>query len=118
MDHPAFAEAGSGAGIEVWTIEQFEPVPIEKKMYGKFFNGDSYIVLKTTGEDTLSYDAHFWLGSNTTQDKKGSAAIWTITLDDMLGGRAVHHREVQGHESSQFLGYFQPGKDNGNIGQR
>ncbi|XP_045541241.1 gelsolin [Papilio machaon] len=108
MDHPAFAEAGSGPGIEVWTIEQFEPVPIEKKMYGKFFNGDSYIVLKTTGEDTLSYNAHFWLGSNTTQDKKGSAAIWTITLDDMLGGKAVHHREVQGHESSQFLGYFQP----------
>ncbi|XP_072947021.1 gelsolin-like [Epargyreus clarus] len=110
MEHPAFSEAGQEPGIEIWTIDKFEPVPIEQRMYGKFYNGDSYIVLKTTGDDTtsLSYDAHFWLGGNTTQDKKGSAAIHTVTLDDMLGGRAVHHREVQGHESSQFLGYFLP----------
>ncbi|XP_050556662.1 gelsolin, cytoplasmic-like [Spodoptera frugiperda] len=108
--HEAFAEAGANPGIEIWTIEQFEPVAIPSKSYGKFYNGDSYIVLKTSGQSnaTLSYDAHFWLGSKTTQDKKGSAAIWTVTLDDMLGGKAVHHREVQGHESSRFLGYFKP----------
>ncbi|KAJ8706798.1 hypothetical protein PYW07_012876 [Mythimna separata] len=110
MDHPAFAEAGGNPGIEIWTIEQFEPVAIDKKKYGNFYNGDSYIVLKTTGQSnsSLNHDAHFWIGSKTTQDKKGSAAIWTVTLDDMLGGKAVHHREVQGHESSKFLGYFKP----------
>ncbi|XP_075990062.1 gelsolin, cytoplasmic-like [Anticarsia gemmatalis] len=110
MEHPNFTEAGAGPGIEIWTIDKFEPVPIDTKLYGKFYNGDSYIVLKTTGEDqsTLYHDAHFWLGENTTQDKMGSAAIWTVTLDDMLGGKAVHHREVQGHESSLFLGYFKP----------
>nr|XP_049695745.1 gelsolin, cytoplasmic-like [Helicoverpa armigera] len=110
MDHPAFADAGASPGIEIWTIEKFEPVAIDSKLYGKFYNGDSYIVLKTTGQSnsSLHHDAHFWLGSKTTQDKKGSAAIWTVTLDDMLGGKAVHHREVQGHESSQFLGYFKP----------
>lgn len=110
MDHPNFEEAGSAPGIEIWTIDKFEPVPIDTKLYGKFYNGDSYIILKTTGDNdsALNYDAHFWLGQKTTQDKMGSAAIWTITLDDMLGGRAVHHREVQGHESSLFLGYFKP----------
>ncbi|XP_041983743.1 gelsolin-like [Aricia agestis] len=111
MEHPAFAEAGEAPGIEIWTIDKFEPVAIERKLYGKFYNGDSYIVLKTTGVDAsspLSYDVHFWLGAKTTQDKKGAAAILTITLDDKLGGKAVHHREVQGHETSQFLGYFQP----------
>ncbi|VVC98888.1 unnamed protein product [Leptidea sinapis] len=110
MEHPVFETAGAQAGIEIWTIEQFEPVPINDKMYGKFYNGDSYIVLKTTGDNTstLSYDVHFWLGSKTTHDKKGSAAIHTVILDDQLGGGAVHHREVQGHESSKFLGYFQP----------
>ncbi|XP_028156958.1 gelsolin-like [Ostrinia furnacalis] len=110
MEHPAFADAGASPGIEIWGIEAFEPVAVDTKMYGKFFNGDSYIILKTTGtgNSTLTYDAHFWLGSKTTQDKKGAAAILTVTLDDMLSGRAVHHREIQGHESSQFLGYFQP----------
>ncbi|XP_028032005.1 gelsolin, cytoplasmic-like [Bombyx mandarina] len=109
MENPVFEEAGNQAGIEIWTIENFEPVPFDPKYYGKFYNGDSYIVLKTTEESSsLTHDAHFWLGSKTTQDKKGSAAIWTITLDDMLGGRAVHHREVQGHESSLFLSYFKP----------
>ncbi|KAH9635920.1 hypothetical protein HF086_002480 [Spodoptera exigua] len=64
MDHPAFAEAGANPGIEIWTIEQFEPVAVPSKSYGKFYNGDSYIVLKTSGQSnaTLSYDAHFWLG--------------------------------------------------------
>ncbi|KAJ0184373.1 hypothetical protein K1T71_000796 [Dendrolimus kikuchii] len=111
MEHPAFSDAGGQAGMEIWTIDKFEPVSIESNYYGKFYNGDSYIVLKGDRHiytSTLSYDAHFWLGSKTTQDKMGSAAILTITLDDMLGGKAVHHREVQGHESSQFLGYFKP----------
>ncbi|XP_060808201.1 gelsolin-like isoform X1 [Amyelois transitella] len=110
MEHPAFADAGASPGLEIWTIDKFEPVPVDSKTYGKFYNGDSYIILKTTGrsDSALSYDAHFWLGAKTTQDKKGSAAILTVTLDDMLGGKAVQHREVQGHESSQFLGYFQP----------
>ncbi|KAJ2941902.1 hypothetical protein O0L34_g10717 [Tuta absoluta] len=110
MEHQAFVEAGSEPGVKIWTIDKFEPVEIEKPMYGKFYNGDAYIVLKTTGDksSTLSHDAHFWLGGKSSQDKQGSAAILTVTLDDMLAGKAVHHREVQGHESGQFLGYFKP----------
>ncbi|KAL4720076.1 hypothetical protein ACJJTC_002394 [Scirpophaga incertulas] len=110
MEHPAFADAGASPGIEIWGIENFEPIPVDHKIYGKFYNADSYIVLKTTGNknSTYTYDVHFWLGSNSPQDKKGAAAILTVTLDDMLQGKAVHHREVQGHESSKFLGYFKP----------
>ncbi|KAI5636796.1 gelsolin repeat domain-containing protein [Phthorimaea operculella] len=110
MEHPAFADAGGEPGVKIWTIDKFEPVEVEQQMYGKFYNGDAYIVLKTTGDksSTLSHDAHFWLGAKSTQDKQGSAAILTVTLDDMLAGKAVHHREVQGHESGQFLGYFKP----------
>ncbi|CAH4033312.1 gelsolin, cytoplasmic-like [Pieris brassicae] len=110
MEHPAFAEAGAEPGLEIWTIDKFEPVLIERTKYGKFYNGDAYIVLKTSGDNTstLNYDAHFWIGVNATQDKRGAAAILTVTLDDQLGGRAIQHREVQGHESSQFVGYFKP----------
>ncbi|CAK1553167.1 unnamed protein product [Leptosia nina] len=110
MEHPAFADAGAGPGLEIWTIDNFEPVAVEPGMHGKFYTGDAYIVLKTSGDDTstLSYDVHFWLGSQSSQDERGAAAILTVTLDDQLGGRAVQHREVQGHESSLFVGYFKP----------
>ena len=34
------------SGIEIWRIENFKPVTIPKESHGKFFTGDSYIVLK------------------------------------------------------------------------
>ncbi|KAG7306831.1 hypothetical protein JYU34_008277 [Plutella xylostella] len=110
MEHPAFSDAGQTAGLEIWTIDNFEPVAIERKKYGKFYEGDSYIVLHTNQSATSSYtyNLHFWLGAHTSQDKMGAAAILTVALDDMLGGRAVQHREVQVHESSLFQGYFKP----------
>uniref|UniRef100_U5ETK7 Putative gelsolin n=1 Tax=Corethrella appendiculata TaxID=1370023 RepID=U5ETK7_9DIPT len=109
--HPAFENAGQVKGLEIWRIENFEPAPYPKKDYGKFYTGDSYIVLNTkvskSGE--LSWDVHFWLGSKTTQDESGSAAILTIQLDDQLHGAPVQHREVQDHESQLFLSYFKNG---------
>ncbi|KAG4915918.1 hypothetical protein JHK87_053475 [Glycine soja] len=122
-------------GTEIWRIEDFQPVPLPRSEYGKFYMGDSYIILQTTqGKGgAYLYDIHFWIGKDTSQvsldftlpyfqpllshsvflhrtqeDEAGTAAIKTVELDASLGGRAVQHREIQGHESDKFLSYFKP----------
>ncbi|KAK4725455.1 hypothetical protein R3W88_028234 [Solanum pinnatisectum] len=107
---PAFQGAGQKPGTEIWRIENFQPVPVPKSEHGKFYSGDSYIVLQTTSGRGGAYwhDIHFWLGKDTSQDEAGTAAIKTVELDTILGGRAVQHREIQGHESDKFLSYFKP----------
>ncbi|CAI0427864.1 unnamed protein product [Linum tenue] len=107
---PAFQGAGQKAGLEIWRIENFHPVAIPKASYGKFFMGDSYIILKTTAlkSGALRQDIHYWLGRDTSQDEAGAAAIKAVELDAALGGRAVQYREVQGHETEKFLSYFKP----------
>jgi len=95
--------------MEIWRIEKFHVVAWPKDKYGEFYDGDSYICLNTykkKGGDALLFDVHFWLGTYTSQDEAGTAAYKTVELDDLLGGAPVQHREVQGFESSLFLGYF------------
>ncbi|KAL7134363.1 hypothetical protein ABFS83_11G021800 [Erythranthe nasuta] len=107
---PAFQGAGQKAGTEIWRIENFQPVAVSKSSHGKFFAGDSYVILKTTAlkNGALRHDIHYWLGKDTSQDEAGAAAIKCVELDAALGGRAVQYREVQGHETEKFLSYFKP----------
>ncbi|XP_074574803.1 villin-2-like [Curcuma longa] len=106
---PAFQGAGQRVGMEVWRIENFQPVPLPKSDYGKFYSGDSYIILQTTSRGgAYAYDIHFWIGKESSQDEAGTAAIKSVELDAVLGGRAVQHRELQGNESDKFLSYFKP----------
>lgn len=57
----------------------------------------------------MSYDIHFWIGNESTQDKYGAAAIYAVHLGDHLSGRAPQHREQQEHESNLFQSYFKKG---------
>ncbi|XP_057374251.1 gelsolin, cytoplasmic-like [Daphnia carinata] len=109
-ESPFGADVGKQPGLEIWRIENFAPVLYDKKSYGKFYSGDSYIVLNTRlSGDKLKWDIHFWLGKDTSQDEMGAAAIFAVELDDHLGGVPVQHREVQEYESSMFLANFPGG---------
>ncbi|MEE6488854.1 hypothetical protein FKM82_015415 [Ascaphus truei] len=97
-------------GLQIWRIESMQMIPVPEKTYGNFCDGDCYMILMThkTGNN-FTYDIHFWIGSNSSTDEQGAAAIYTIQMDDHLGGVAVQHREVQGYESDTFKGYFKQG---------
>jgi len=104
---PAWKVAGKEPGLLVWRIEKFQVKEWPKQQYGKFYDGDSYIVLKTYKvNDTIKHDVHFWLGSFTSLDEAGTAAYKTVELDDALDGVPVQYREVQGSESDAFLALF------------
>jgi len=106
---PAWQKMSRGVGIQIWRLVKFKVQAWPKEDYGKFYDGDSYIILNTykeEGEDELQYDVHFWIGKHSTQDEYGTAAYKTVELDTFLDDKPVQHREVQGYESDLFKSYF------------
>ena len=94
---------GEGAGIKVWRVEQFKVIPWPKDNYGQFHKGDSYVVVNSyakSNSSALCHDVHIWIGVESSQDEYGTAAYKMVEADESLGGAAVQHREIQGHESS------------------
>lgn len=107
---PAFQGSGQMPGLEIWRIEKLKVCPIPKTDYGKFYSGDSYIVLDTIKiQYRMEWHIHFWLGKESTRDEAGAAAIKSVELDDYLGGGPIQHREVQEHESDRFQSMFKSG---------
>ncbi|XP_062929537.1 gelsolin-like isoform X2 [Mobula hypostoma] len=109
--HPEFEKAGKEPGLQIWRVEKLDLVAVPKNLYGDFFTGDAYLVMRTTQQraGNFQYDLHFWLGDSCSQDEMGAAAIFTVQLDDYLEGKPIQYREVQGHESNIFLGNFKSG---------
>ncbi|XP_048414224.1 advillin isoform X2 [Stegostoma tigrinum] len=106
----AFKSLSRSPGLQVWTIEKMEVVPVPPKAYGSFFEGDCYLILficKT--EKGTSQALHYWIGKESSQDEQGAAAMYITQLDDYLGGGPTQYRETQGHESPEFKSYFKTG---------
>uniref|UniRef100_A0A8C2EZK3 Gelsolin n=1 Tax=Cyprinus carpio TaxID=7962 RepID=A0A8C2EZK3_CYPCA len=97
--------------LQVWRIENMDLVPVQKNLHGGFYTGDTYIILNTIKQNSgnLQYDLHFWIGDECSMDESGAAAIFTVQMDDFLGGKPIQYREVQGYESKTFVGYFKSG---------
>ncbi|XP_017549431.1 adseverin [Pygocentrus nattereri] len=108
--HKEFEQAGKSTGLQIWRIESMELAPVPESLHGAFYVGDAYLVLRTVKQkDVCFYDLHFWLGKECTQDESTAAAIFTVQLDDYLGGKPVQYRELQGYESTAFTSYFKGG---------
>lgn len=111
---PAWNGSGQEVGMEIWRVNKFKIEKWPKEDYGKFFSGDSYIVLNTyknPDEEDLEYDLHFWIGKYSTQDEYGTVAYKTVELDCFHKDKPVQHRECQGHESTLFNTYFPKGME-------
>uniref|UniRef100_A0A4W6DB86 Villin like n=1 Tax=Lates calcarifer TaxID=8187 RepID=A0A4W6DB86_LATCA len=101
----AFRNVSRKPGMQIWTINNMQLVPVPAQGFGNFFEGDCYIVLHKKGSGQ-SADIHYWIGNSSSQDEQGAAAIYVTQLDEYLGGSPVQHREVQGSESPRFRSYF------------
>uniref|UniRef100_UPI00398F1CF4 villin-1 isoform X2 n=1 Tax=Pristiophorus japonicus TaxID=55135 RepID=UPI00398F1CF4 len=107
---PAFKSISKSPGLQIWTIEKMEVVPVPQKAYGNFFEGDCYLILFVSKTARGTSEAlHFWIGNESSQDEQGAAAMYITQLDDYLGGGPIQYRETQGHESPQFKSYFKSG---------
>jgi len=101
---------GLKLGVTIWRVEKFQLHKVPKESYGTFYDGDSYVLLNTIGDDkTRHHHIHFWLGKDTTMDEAGTAAYKTVELDAVLGGAPTNYREVQGNESHEFSLIFPKG---------
>ena len=102
-------------------------VPLSAEAYGKFYNGDAYIIYSSsefgqpggisvnkrksssarrTDSMNLEQHIHYWIGEKCSQDEATVAAYKSVELDDLLGGHPIQHREVEGYESARFKSYF------------
>jgi len=98
---------GEKVGVEVWRIEDNGVRKWSKNLHGLFYKSDSYICLKTSLEGgKKKHEAHFWLGETTERAEMELAATKINELDDICGEYLVQHRQVQGHETPEFLNLF------------
>lgn len=70
MDYSEFFDEGAGhiPGLQIWEIENFLPNQIEEVAHGKFYEGDCYIILKTSIDESgsLVWAIYFWIGEKAT----------------------------------------------------
>jgi len=101
---------GEREGRKIWRIVKFEVTDWPEADYGKFHEGDAYIVLNSHRihelTQSLTHEIHFWIGKLSTPDKYGTAAYRTVDLYRHLHGLGKLHREVQEEESEMFKSYF------------
>lgn len=110
LDYSDFFEddVGQFPGLLIWEIDNFLPSRLDDVMLGKFYEGDCYIILRTfeNENDNLDWDIYYWIGAETSLDKKACAAIHAVNLRNYLSAHCRTMREEQNDESDEFLKLF------------
>lgn len=95
---------GSG-DKQVFRIKQFDALRVDAPDVGKFYSGDCYIIVYTYGHNNAII--YFWIGSQSSVDERGTAAIKTVEFDNNLfAGRAVQVRVTEGKEPAHLMAMF------------
>jgi hypothetical protein len=76
--------------MEIYRIEKFVPTKMAGETFGKFYQGDSYVVIKMQEKE---FDIHYWHGNEATADEMGSSAAFTVQLSGVLPMASSHHLE-------------------------
>ena len=93
----------------IWRIEKFSIQPWPKDQYGTFYQGDTFIILSITKDpitESLDYNAHMWVGMDSTCDESGTGAYKIVELNDYFNNEMTLIYEEQGFESQLFISYF------------
>lgn len=110
LDYSEFFDEDVGhiPGIVCYEIDKFLPSPVDPALNGKFFEGDCYIILKTSYDESnnLHWQIYFWIGSHSSLDKQACAAMHAVNLRNLLGATCRTQREEQNEESDEFLDIF------------
>ena len=107
---PEWKKIQKSPGLYIWRIEKFKVVPWPKADYGKFFQGDTFIILsisKNEENNSLDYTAHMWVGKDSTCDETGTGAYKIVELDDYFNRQITLIYEEQDYETFIFLSYFE-----------
>ncbi|MGH0120717.1 UNVERIFIED_CONTAM: hypothetical protein FKN15_031646 [Acipenser sinensis] len=93
--------------VEVWRIENLEPIPVEKKWLGHFYGGDCYLILyKYLVNNKEHYIIYVWQGRNASQDEIAASAFQAVILDQKYNGQPVQVRVPMGKEPPHLMAVF------------
>ena len=87
-------DTGIDPGLTVWQIDNFYPVLQDDTLHGKFYTGDCYIILYSIVENhDLKHQIYFWIGQESSLDKKACAAMHAVNLRNMLNAKTRTSRQ-------------------------
>lgn len=88
----------------VWRVEKLQLKKVPEQLYGLFFSGDSFLILKVDEEGNKNI--HIWIGKESSKDEIQFVNYKALQLDNKFGNDSCITYENQGRESSLFKTYF------------